>query len=146
MIEFINTVDIARDPDAVYAYLADLERVPEWNWAIAASTLASGHPASLGARYQFTRSTPRPGTEIVEIIGLEPDRKVVIAGRLGPFGAKLVYELERIPSGTRVTNRVTLRSPPLGPLGDILGGPVRASVADNLDVLRTRLEQGVTGS
>ena len=42
MIRFANTIDIAREPATVYAYLADLEHTPEWNWAIAQPNHHSG--------------------------------------------------------------------------------------------------------
>ncbi|HSL34746.1 MAG TPA: SRPBCC family protein [Candidatus Limnocylindrales bacterium] len=143
MIRFANTIDIGRPTDHVYAYLADLRHTPEWNWAIADAEIVGPEPAGVGARYRFRRTAPRPGTEVVEITGLEPGRRIDVAGRLGPFDAHLTYELAETRTGTRLTNAVELEPPvPLGPFGDVLGGTIRASVRENLGVLKGVLEAG----
>ena len=140
MIRFDNTIDIARDPDEVYAYLADLEHTPEWNWAITSTQKVTPGPVGIGTRYRQTRSVPRPAVEFIEISGLDPGRSIEIAGVLGPFQARLTYELWPSPVGTRLVNRVELSPPvPLGPVGGLLGTRVRSSVSENLEVLRQRL-------
>jgi hypothetical protein len=64
---------------------------------------------------------------------------------LEPFRARLSYELEPSPVGARLRNRVELSSPvALGPVGGLLGRRVRASVSENLLVLRRRLESAST--
>jgi Polyketide cyclase / dehydrase and lipid transport len=142
MISFENTVDIAREPVDVYAYLADLEHTPEWNWAIASTTKVTPGPVAVGTRYRQLRTAPRRAVETIEITGLSESRRIEVAGRLGPFDARLSYQLADVPSGTRLTNRVELDAPiPLGPLTGVLGGRIRDAVAENLDVLRGRLEQ-----
>jgi 3',5'-cyclic AMP phosphodiesterase CpdA len=142
MISFDNAIDIARAPDDVYAYLADLEHTPEWNWAITRTEKVTPGPAGIGTRYRQTRSVPRPAVEFIEISDLHPGRSIDVAGLLGPFRARLSYEVAATPVGTRLTNRVQLSTPlPLGPLGDVLGSRVKASVAENLNVLRELLER-----
>jgi hypothetical protein len=141
MIRFTNSIDISRPTDSVYAYLADLEHTPEWNWAISNAEKVTPGPVGVGTQYRFSRTTPRPGTEIVEITGLSPGRRIEVAGRLGPFAARLVYELADMPSGVRLTNSVELEPPvPLGPIGDVFGGRIRRSVAENLGKLKRVLE------
>jgi hypothetical protein len=142
MIRFDNTIDIARAPDEVYAYLADLEHTPEWNWAISSTQKVTLGPVGIGTRYRQTRSVPRPAVEFIEISGLDPGRSIEIAGVLGPFQARLTYELWPSPVGTRLVNRVELSPPvPLGPVGGLLRTRVRTSVSDNLEVLKQRLER-----
>jgi hypothetical protein len=142
MIRFDNTIDIARAPDEVYAYLADLEHTPEWNWAISSTQKVTLGPVGIGTRYRQTRSVPRPAVEFIEISGLDPGRSIEIAGVLGPFQARLTYELWPNPVGTRLVNRVELSPPvPLGPVGGLLRTRVRTSVSDNLEVLKERLER-----
>lgn len=141
MITFANTIEIEQDTNRVYAYLADLEHTPEWNWAITATERITPGPVGVGTQYRQTRSAPRPAVEMIEITGLELGRRVDVAGRLGPFAARLSYELTASPTGTRLTNRVELEPPvPLGPFGDMLSSRVRTSVAENLKVLKQRLE------
>ena len=66
-----------------------------------------------------------------------------VAGTLGPFDARITYGLAPVGSGTRLTNRVDL-DPRLavGFVGDVVGGRIRAAVAENLGVLKTLLEGG----
>ena len=145
MIRFDNEIDVARPVDEVYSYLADLEHTPDWNWAIASTQKITPGPVGIGTRYRQTRSVPRPAVESIQITGLEPGRSVGVTGMLGPFRARLSYELEPSPAGTRLRNRVELSSPAaLGPVGGLLGRQVRASVSENLMVLRRRLESAST--
>jgi hypothetical protein len=145
MISFTNTIEIAHDTHRVYAYIAGLEHTPEWNWAITSSQKITPGPVAIGTQYRQTRSVPRPAVEVIEITGLEEGRRVAVTGRLGPFRARLAYELVATPTGTRLTNRVELDPPlPLGPFGDMLGGRIRNSVAENLRVLKEVLEGQAT--
>lgn len=143
MIRFSNAINIDRQPADVYAYLADLEHTPEWNWAITSSQQVTPGPIAVGTRYRQTRSVPRPGVEMLEITGLEPPRRIDVHGKIGPFDARLSYELASSGSGTRLTNTAELDPPlPLGPVGNVVGGRIKASVAENLGVLKTILEGG----
>ena len=142
MITFSNTVDIARSPTIVFAYLADLEHTPEWNWAIVSTRKVSPGRAGVGTRYEQTRSVPRPATEVLEVTELDSDRRIDIVGDLGPFKARLTYELSPIGGGTRLTNTVELE--PRGPFGAVAGvfpGRIRAAVAENLKVLKSLLQE-----
>ena len=144
MIQFANTIDIAREAAAVFAYLADAEHTPEWNWAITSAEKITPGPVGVGTRFRLTRSVPQPAVETLEITAFEPLRRIDVAGRLGPFDARLAYEVTPIDHGTRLTNTAELEAPmPLGFVGGLFGGPVRASVAENLDVLKALLEGGV---
>jgi uncharacterized protein YndB with AHSA1/START domain len=141
LIRFSNSVDIARTPAEVFAYLTDLEHVPEWNWAIVSSEKLDPGPVGAGSRFRQTRSVPRPAVDMLEVTRLDPDRRLEIVGDLASYPARLTYGLSPGPRGTRLTNDVELDPPgPFGLLGNLLTGRVQASVAENLGVLRTVLE------
>ena len=142
MIRFANTIDINRQPRDVYEYLADLEHTPEWNWAISSTHKVTPGSTGVGTQYRQQRSTPRPSVEVIEITRLDPPLRIDVAGRLGPFDARLSYQLASIGSGTRLTNIAELKPPlPLGFVGDVVSGRIRASVAENLGALKALLEQ-----
>ena len=142
MIRFSNTIEIGRPPEEVFAYLADLEHTPEWNWAITSTRKLTLGPVAVGSRYRQTRSVPRPAVEMLEVTRLDPDRRIEVVGDLASFPAHLTYELSPRPHGTTLTNYVELEpSGPLGLLGSLFTGRVQASVAENLGVLRTVLER-----
>lgn len=143
MISFSTTIEIARQPAEVFAYLADLEHIPDWNWAISDTKKINPGQVGVGSRYRQTRSVPRPTVEELEVTRLDPDRRIEIVGDLASFRAHLTYELSPSVEGTAVTNSVELDPPgALGLLGGLLAGRIQASVAENLAVLRSLLEAG----
>jgi uncharacterized protein YndB with AHSA1/START domain len=143
VIRFSNTIEIARPPRDVFAYLADLEHTPEWNWAITSSRKVSHGPVAAGSRFRQTRSVPRPAVELLEVTRLDRDRRIEVVGDLAGFPAHLTYELSPNSRGTTLTNSVEVDPPtPLGLVGRIFTGRIQASVAENLGVLRAVLEGG----
>jgi uncharacterized membrane protein len=141
MINFTNTIHINRPIEEVYAYLADLEHTPEWNWAITETKKTTSGPATIGTRYRQTRSVPQPETEVLEITALETDQHIEVHGTLARFPAHLSYHLHGTDSGTELTNTVELE--PRGALrlvAPVLGSRIKRAVADNLGQLKRRLE------
>jgi polyketide cyclase/dehydrase/lipid transport protein len=114
MATFQNSVTIARPTDEVFAFLADFQNVPRWNYAIEQTTKASPGPFGVGATYRQTR----------------------------PFHATTGYRLQPAAGGTRLTNNVELEpaTPLLRPIGPLVVPRVRAAVARNLAVLKELLE------
>jgi uncharacterized protein YndB with AHSA1/START domain len=53
-----NTVTIDRPLAAVFEYLADLENVPRWNYAIGETRKVTSGPVGVGSRYLQTRTIP----------------------------------------------------------------------------------------
>jgi uncharacterized protein YndB with AHSA1/START domain len=144
VIRFSITIDIARAPADVFDYLVHLENTPDWNWAIESTHQITPGPINVGTRFRQTRSVPRQSVETLEITRLEPGRLIEVAGHLASVPARVSYEIAPHPSGTRLMNAIHLD--PRGPLrvvAGLLSGRVRASVAQNLSVLRTVLEQAV---
>lgn len=142
MIAFENVIDIARPPAAVFAYLADLEHIPEWNWAIASTTKMTPGPVAVGTRFRQVRTTPRQQVETLEVTRFVPGRILEIEGELASLRARLSYEVTETAEGSRLTNRVALDVPGLmGLVGGVLGGRIQASVAQNLETLRDILEK-----
>jgi uncharacterized protein YndB with AHSA1/START domain len=139
---FENTVMINRPTPEVFAFLADLENIPRWNYAIVETHKVSQGPVGVGTIYRQVRSVPRRSEERFEVTAYDPPRRLEIRGRLGPFPSRLSYALDAIPEGTRVTNAVELEL--RGPgrlLGPVAVPRVRDAVAANLQKLKELLEQ-----
>jgi uncharacterized membrane protein len=140
-VRFVTSVDVERPIEDVFAYLADFENIPEWNYAIAETKKNSDGPVGVGTTYRQVRTLPRPSEESFEITVYEPDRSLAIRGTLGPFDGELEYHLEPIGRGTRVTNEVELRPRGiLGVVGQLAGSRVKEAVAANLGELKRILE------
>jgi carbon monoxide dehydrogenase subunit G len=143
METFQNTVTIRRPPDDVFAFLADFENVPAWNYAIVETRKVSPGPVGVGTTYRQTRSVPRRSEEGFEVTVFEPASRLEVRGEIGPFRARARYALEPSGSGTRLTNAVQLQSSGLLRLvAPLATSRVKRAVAANLDALRQVLERG----
>jgi uncharacterized protein YndB with AHSA1/START domain len=142
-IQFSNQLSIRRDPEEVFAFVADFARIPTWNYAITSTQPVTPGPVALGSTFRQVRSIPTAAEEQFEVTEWEPGRRVAITGDFGPFSGTLTYHVEPAPAGTLLTNDVEL-SPHgvMGVVGRIAGPRVKAAVAQNLEVLRTGLEAG----
>jgi carbon monoxide dehydrogenase subunit G len=143
MASFENTVIIRRPVEDVFAFLADFENVPAWNYAILETRKVSPGPVGVGTTYRQTRSVPRRSEESFEVAIFEPARRLEVQGEIGPFRAKLSYALKPTGSGTRLTNAVDLGSSGLLTLvAPLATSRVKHAVAANLDTLKQILERG----
>ena len=141
MATFENTVMIERPIEDVFGFLSDLENIPKWNYAIIETRKVSEGPVGVGTTYRQVRSVPSRSEERLEITTYDPPGQLEIRGQLGPFASRLVYALEAIPAGTRVTNTVELELRGPGRLLSRVAVPrVREAVAANLGRLKELLE------
>ena len=143
-MQFSNSITIRREPPRVFAALADPRLIPEWNPAIASARLTTPGTLGRGSRIAVERVSPRAASEELEVTELEPPARLQLRGPFGPFQGDLTYQLEAVPEGTRLTNEVELEaSGPLRIVAPLAAGWVRASVAENLAVLRRLVESAI---
>jgi Polyketide cyclase / dehydrase and lipid transport len=141
-MKFANTITIKRGPAVVFAYLAHLENLPQWNYAILETRKLTTGPVNVGSRYGQTRANLVPGNENFEVTEFEPDHKLTIRGSLNSLPAQISYTLRPDGNATTLTNTVNLQ--PAGPLSLLapLATPrIKSAVAANLDVLKRTLER-----
>jgi len=145
-MKFSNTVTVDRSPADVFAFVADLENVPRWNYAISETRKTSEGPVGVGTTYRQLRSIPSPSEESLRVTEFAPTRRFAVKGGLGPLEGTLTYEFEEIGGGTRLTNSADLEGRGLAKLAaPIAAGRVRAAVAENLETLKQLLEAERTG-
>jgi uncharacterized protein YndB with AHSA1/START domain len=143
-MRFENKVTIGRSPAEVFAYLADFENVPTWNYAIVETRTLSEGPVRVGTRYRQVRKLPRPSEESFQVTELEPETRLSVEGTFGPFPGRFSYFLEAVAEGTRVTNVVELKpSGVLKLVGGLATSRLRSAVGANLDKLKELLESGL---
>jgi carbon monoxide dehydrogenase subunit G len=140
-MRFTNTITIARRQDAVFAYLADLENLPAWNYAIQKTRKVTTGPVDIGTRYHQVRTVPIHREESLEVVAFEKGRSLTIRGTLNTFPAESSYALQPDGDATLLTNTVDLSTPgPLKLVAPIATRQVKSAVAANLDVLKHILE------
>jgi len=142
MQTFENTVTIQRPAGDVFAFLADFENIPRWNYAIDETHKTSAGPTGVGTRYRQTRSIPGRSVEDFEVTVFEPARRLAIQGQLGPFQATISYQLEAAAGATKLVNNVELSPPQAMPrlLAPLATPRIKAAVAQNLGKLKLLLE------
>jgi len=140
-MRFTNTITIHRPREAVFAYLADLENLPSWNYAIQQTRKVTPGPVEVGSRYHQVRTVPARREESLEVVELEPGRRLSVRGTLNTLPARLDYDLDAEGDTTVLTNTVELStSGPLSLVAPVATRRIRSAVAHNLDVLRQVLE------
>jgi len=141
-MRFTNTITIRRPPDEVFAYLADLENLPRWNYAIAQTRKLTPGPVGVGSRYHQIRTVPAHREEDLEVVELEPGHRLTVRGTLNTLPARLSYTLDPVGDTTVLTNEVVLAaSGRFALVAPLASRQVRAAVAANLDELREILER-----
>ncbi|MGA7673198.1 MAG: SRPBCC family protein [Nitrolancea sp.] len=140
-MRFSNTITIARPPAEVFAFLAQLENLPQWNYAISETRKVTPGPLGVGSKFHQARTLPTQSVETIEISDYQPDRRLAIQGGFGPFMGRATYLLDPEDPGTRLTNELDLAPTGLVSLASrLVAARVSAAVAENLGTLRHILE------
>ena len=141
-MKFTNTITINRQPDAVFAYLADLEHLPAWNYALHDTRKVTPGPVAVGTRYSQVRIIPVHRQESLEVVEYEASTRLTVQGTLNELPALLSYVLQPDGNATTLTNTVELSVPgPLSLVAPFATRQVKGAVADNLEVLKQILER-----
>jgi hypothetical protein len=142
-VRLTNTITIDRPPATVFAYLADLEHLPRWNYAIHETRKITSGPVNVGSRYRQTRTVPARSEEFLEVTEFERDRRLAIAGSLSAFPARITYVLDPVPvrpSRVPVPRAVNLTGEP----GDVIAvGEISPAAYDPDRSLETALGSSV---
>jgi carbon monoxide dehydrogenase subunit G len=91
------TIEIARTPEDVFAYLTDVSNVPDWQAGVKSSVLRDGH---------VEESRTLLGRELdttLEIVEQEEPRLFTLRALDGPVRFTVRHELEPADGGTRLT-------------------------------------------
>jgi uncharacterized membrane protein len=103
----VETVEIAKSPTEVFAYLDDLTRHGEWQTQIESVELLTEGRTRVGTRAVDTRRVPGGRQKITyEITEHDPPRKAAFRGLDGPIRPVGSVSVEGIDEGRR--SRVTL--------------------------------------
>lgn len=140
-MRFSNSILIHRSIIDVFDYLANLENLPRWNYAIRETRKISPGPIGVGSAYRQFRTLPKPMEERLEIKVYEPDHRLVVSGGFANFQGVTSYVLDSLGDDTKLTNEIELHaSGVFGSLAALTTSNIKRAVAQNLTVLKELLE------
>jgi uncharacterized membrane protein len=151
MAPLVDTVEIAKSPQEVFAYLDDLRRHGEWQTQIESVEVLTEGPTRVGTRAIDTRRVPGGRQKITyEITEHDPPRKAAFRGLDGPIRPQGSVTVEGFDDGTR--SRVTLELDLVGHgivgklLAPIARRDARKHVPEDQVRLKERLESGAAAA
>jgi uncharacterized protein YndB with AHSA1/START domain len=145
MAPIVNTIEIARRPEDVFAYVTDPSRLPDWQESVV-SARAEG-PVGVGCRVVVTRRVGRmERTMTSEIAELNPPRMWRIRGLDGPIRGDVDGTVEPLGDGDRSRTTISLDLKGNG-IGKLLlplfvRRQAQTEMPKNMEKLRKNLESG----
>ena len=142
MARFEHTVEIARAPEEVFAYLTDLRNLPEWQASLVEVRPEREGAVEVGTRFREVRSAMGRRVEsAVEVTELEPPRVFTVRATSGPLPFTVRHTLDGTDGATRL--RVEAEGEPRGALR--FAGPMVMRAAErqfrsDFERLKTVLE------
>lgn len=107
MAPIVNSVEISRSPEDVFAYVTDPSRLAEWQESVVSTRLEGGGPVAVGSRVTVTRRIGRgERTMTVELTELNPPRSWAVRGIDGPIRGNVKGTVDPLDDGAR--SRVTI--------------------------------------
>jgi carbon monoxide dehydrogenase subunit G len=103
-----ESIEIARRPEAVFSYVTDFSRFPEWQGGVVSARRQDNGPLTVGSKAVVTRRVgPRQSPRTEEITELNPPRSWAVRGvGGGPIVAIARGAIEPVDGGRR--SRVTI--------------------------------------
>ena len=151
MAPIVETVEIAKSPQEVFAYLDDLRRHGEWQTQIESVEVLTEWPTRVGSRAVDTRRVPGGRRKITyEITEHDPPRRAAFRGLDGPIRPEGSITVEPLDDGRR--SRVTLELDLIGHglMGKLVAPlarrDARKRVPEDQARLKERLESGAAAA
>jgi uncharacterized membrane protein len=146
MAPIVESIEIDRSPEDVFAYLDDLSRHGEWDDMIVSTRVETEGPTRVGTRATDTRKLPFGKQDIAyEITEHDPPRRSAFRGTNGavrPVGSVTIEPLEG-GARSRVTLEFELQGQGYGKLLAPLGNrEARKHVPNQQAKMKERLESG----
>lgn len=140
MLEFENTIEIDRPIDVVFAFLADFENVPKWNYFVREVRKTSAGPVGVGTSYHQVRKTDEQDFRVMEY---ERSHRLVVE-TLPQSSPKFMrrFTLQEVGMGTRILDEWELDTGKPAIIERLAAGKVRSGVRENLGKLKQLLETG----
>ena len=145
MAPIVNSIEISRRPEDVFAYVTDPTHLPEWQESVV--SVSANAPFTVGSRAVVTRRVGRMERAMTsEIAELSPPNAWAIRGIDGPVRGNVKGTVEPLPDGerSRVTIALDLQGHGIGKvlLPLVVRRQAQAEMPRNMQKLKERLESG----
>jgi uncharacterized membrane protein len=140
MIQFQNEVTIDQSVDKVFEYVADLEKLPTWNYFVQRVSKTSSGPIEPGSSFHQVRKEDEQNLRIKELV---PNQLLVIE-TIPPSKPELKREIifESDAGKTHIIDSWKLELGVPGIIEKLSKNRVRSAVHENLAKLKRLLETG----
>jgi carbon monoxide dehydrogenase subunit G len=136
------TIEIARSVEDVFAYLTDVEKLPEWQGSVVSARANGPGPLREGSRIVEERSLLGHEAETeLEVTAYEPSRRFALRTLSGPVELAIDHDLEESGDTTRL--HVTASGKPGGLLrfaGRAVEAKARHELHRDFERLKANLE------
>jgi uncharacterized protein YndB with AHSA1/START domain len=106
MAPIVNSIEISRSPEDVFAYLTDFSHSTEWQENLISATVEGDRPVGVGSHVRMTRRIGKSERTMTnEVTEHDPPRSFAFRGIDGPVRAKGTGTVEPVGDGTR--SRIT---------------------------------------
>jgi uncharacterized membrane protein len=142
-----NSIEIARRPEDVFAYVEQVDRHPEWQEKLVSSKRQTEGPLRVGSLIEQVRRVPGGPREFtIEVTEHDPPHKVVWRALNGPVRPVGTVTVEPLADGSRSRFAVQIDMRGHGLLGKLVAPLASRDVARQLPKdhvrLKERLERG----
>ncbi len=139
MLEFSNVIRIRRPIAEVFAYLLDLEHLPEWNCCILEVTKLSSGPVGIATVFHQVRTMDQQDLVIAELIPL--NRIVVRSLHPRSLDLEMTFTFREDRDGTLLQESCILDSGVPASMESFGAGRMKAAMADDLKHLQELMEE-----
>ena len=145
MAPIVASIEIARSPQDVFAYVTDPTRLPEWQESVVRAK-GSDTPVRVGTRARVTRRVGRREmTQSAELAELTPPTTWAVRGLDGPVRGNVNGTIDSLDDGarSRVTIELALEGHGIGKLlvPLFVRRKAQVEVPRNMQNLKQRLER-----
>ena len=151
MAPIVESIEISRRPEEVFAYLNDPSHIPEWQESAVSARQEGAGPLTPGSRVVVTRRVGGREREMTtEVTELNPPRSFTGRGIDGPVRGNVTCTVEPVAGGERSRVTISLDFDGYG-IGKLLlplivRPQVRKEMPKNMEKLKQLLEGGGASS
>jgi uncharacterized membrane protein len=140
VLAFELTTRIDRPVNEVFAFVADFENIPMWNYFVHDVTKTSDGPINVGTTYHQVRRTDKQDFRVTDF---QPNR--VVAVKTLPdaspqFSRRFTFQVDG--DTTHIIDEWELETGKPALIERLAAGQVKSAVAENLSKLKSLLETG----